>query len=214
MMRKPYALPLGLLALLTFPGCALTNKAQSNFARYFSPALPRAQSSETAQHSGVELRLGRISAGAHLREKIAYRSSSYEIGFYDDFLWTERPADYLRRALSQVLFEEQGLRSIYTGGAPVLDVELVSFEEIRSPQPAALVRITFVLRNERAVLLEQTLTVERPIPPGKHPTPPEAIAQALGDALRTAVYQVTERVLAGLPNPTTSAPVATANPPR
>jgi uncharacterized lipoprotein YmbA len=196
MNQSHYVGPLGLLALLLLPGCALTNKAQSNFPRYFSPALPHV--APLAQRSGVELRLGRVSAGAHLREKMAYRSSTYEVGFYDDLLWTEKPAEYLRRALSQVLFEEQGLRSIVSGAAPVLDVELVSFEELRVPQPAALVRLTFVLRNERTVLLEQTLTVERPLAPGKTPHPPAAVAEALGEALHSMVGQLTTAVLAEL----------------
>lgn len=186
---------LGLLTLLLLGGCALTSKAEANFPHYFSPLLPRAQPKQNTQRSGVELRLGRVSAGAHLREKMVYRTSGYEVGFYDNRLWTEKPTEYLRRALSQVLFEEEGLRSIISGSAPVLDVELVSFEELRAPQPAALVRVTFILRTERAVLLEQTLTVELPLAQATLPVSPDAIAATLGDALRSVVHQVTRRVL-------------------
>ena len=202
--------PLGFCALLLLQGCALTSKATINYPRYFTPVLPRAHLTTAANPSGVELRLGRVSAGAHIREKIVFRRSGYEVGFYDDLLWTEKPAEYLRRALSQVLFEEQGLRSMVSGSAPVLDVELVSFEELRVPAEAALVRLTILLHNERAVLLEQTLTVELPIA-GSKPAAPDAIAEALGEALRSAVSQLSQRVLDQLAV-TPAAPAAPATP--
>src|SRR5689334_19308246 len=82
-------------------GCALTQKATPINARYFSPepaASSRSPAAERAAGSGLELRLGRVMAGAHIRERIVYRDSEYELGFYDDRLWSERPDAYLRRA--------------------------------------------------------------------------------------------------------------------
>ena len=193
------ALPL--LALLLLSGCALTNKAVPTIPRYFSPELPPLQPKAEAPRAGAELRLGRISASSHLREKIVYRSSDHELGFYDDLLWTEKPDSYLRRALSQVLFEQERLRSVVSGAAPVLDVELVSFEELRGPRHAALVRLTFIIRDERVVRVEQTLSVERPIAAAGRDKEPAAIAAALGDAMSSAVSQVCERVLAELGRP-------------
>ena len=193
-------LTLALLAL-PFGGCALTNKAVPTIPRYFSPELPPVQPRAGAPRAGAELRLGRITASSHIREKIVYRSSDYEVGFYDDLLWTEKPVSYLRRALSQVLFEQERLRSVVSGAAPVLDVELVSFEELRAPRHAALVRLTFVVRDERMVRLEQTLSVERPIAAASKDQEPAAIAAALGEAMRSAVAQVSERVIAELGRP-------------
>jgi len=192
---------LALLALLPLGGCALTNKAVPTIPRYFSPELPPVQPKAEAPRAGAELRLGRISAGSHIREKIVYRSSDYEVGFYDDLLWTEKPDSYLRRALSQVLFEQERLRSVVSGAAPVLDVELVSFEELRAPRHAALVRLTFVVRDERMVRLEQTLSVERPIAAASKDKEPAAIAAALGEAMSSAVAQISERVIAELGRP-------------
>jgi len=180
-------------------GCALTQKATPTDARYFSPELPASTSTQVSPRSGlagsaIELRLGRITAGAHIRERIVYRDSPYELGFYEDRLWTERPDAYLRRALAQALFEEQGLRSVVGGAAPVLDVELVRFEEVRKPQHVAASRISFALRDDRVVRRAQTITVELPIPPSEKADAPAATAKALGEVLRSAVAQISERV--------------------
>jgi cholesterol transport system auxiliary component len=180
-------------------GCALTQKATPIDARYFTPELPAAPSSPapaSAPRTGpaIELRLGRVTAGAHIRERIIYRDSPYEVGFYDARLWTERPDAYLRRALSQALFEEQGLRSVVGGAAPILDVELIRFEEVRKPQHVAAGRISFALRDDRVVRRTQTISVELPIPQGEKTDAPAATAQALGQVLRSAVSQISERV--------------------
>lgn len=186
-----------LLALALLAGCALTNKATPTIPRYFTPELPAA-AQPTAARAGVELQLGRVSASSHIRDKIIYRNSSYEVGFYDDLLWTERPDSYLRRALSQVLFEQERLRSVVSGMAPVLDVELVNFEEVRGPEHKALVRFTLRLRDDHMVRLEQTVKVERPIAAVSKAQAPAAIAAALGDALGSAVYEISSRVVTEL----------------
>lgn len=211
---RPLAEGTALLVLLSLGGCALTTKATPTVPRYFSPEPPDLAPKAAVQRSAIELRLGRISAGSHIREKIAYRNSQYEMGFYDELLWTEKPDAYLRRALTQALFEESGLRSVVGGPAPTLDVELVSFEEIRAPRHLALVRVMWVLRDDRVVRSEQTLTVELPIGTGtaaaadKTPAGSDAsdIAAKLGEALRSAVTQIRERVLSELSRPPTQPP--------
>ncbi len=196
-----------LLALCMLSGCALTNKATPTIPRYFTPELPAVTAKSEAPRAGGELQLGRVSASSHIRDKIIYRSSSYEVGFYDDLLWTERPDAYLRRALSQVLFERERLHSVVSGMAPVLDVELVNFEEVREPSHRALVQLTLILRDDHMVRLEQTLKVERPIAAANKAQVPAAIAAALGDALNSAVSEISARVVAEL-GPKTPAGVA------
>lgn len=187
----------GGLALL-LAGCAFFDRAKVRYPRYFSPDLPLATSKIGSKRSGVELRLGRVTAGSYIAEKIVFRESDYEVGFYDYLMWTERPEAYLRRALTRVLFEEEGLMRILSGAAPTLDVELVSFEEVRGPKPVALVRIAFSLHNDRVVFLQETMVVERPIDlRGNHSTA-DAVPEALGEALRIAVYDVSGRVLKDL----------------
>ncbi|MEY2936160.1 MAG: hypothetical protein RL033_6909, partial [Pseudomonadota bacterium] len=88
-------------------GCALLSKSQPFSPRYFSPdaeetAAQHTAAKQTAAASTsppLELRLGQIDAAAHLEERIAYRPSQGELGYYDSWRWTEPPQAYLRRAL-------------------------------------------------------------------------------------------------------------------
>jgi cholesterol transport system auxiliary component len=159
-------------------------------------------------HPELELRLGRVTAGSYIRENIIYRSSEFEVGFYDDLLWTERPDAYLRRALAEVLFEQEHLRSAVSGPVPVLDVELLNFEEVRAPRHIARVRLTFLVHDDRSVRIEQTLAVECPIKETPKAQATAAIAAALGDAMTSAVFQLSERVIAELGHPATASPGA------
>ena len=196
-MKRSSAIGFSWLAF-ALSGCALFSKGEVSFPRYFTPDLPKAPSKVGSKRSGVELRLGRVSAGSYIGEKIVYRESDYEIGFYDYRLWTEKPEVYLRRALTRVLFEEEGLMSVVTGAAPTLDVELVSFEEVKRPTHLALVRVAFSLHDDRVVFMQQTMAIERPIIVLAKGGEADAVAEALGEALRKSVYDVTGRVLKDL----------------
>lgn len=182
-----------LVLALACSGCALFSKGTVPQRRYFSPDLPSAGVT-AVPHANAELRLGRITAGAAIAERIMYRASEHEVGFYDDRIWTEKPEAYLRRALSRVLFEEQGLRSVMRGAAATLDVELVSFEEVCAPLHVGRVKVAYALSDERVVSLQETLAIERPI----SDETPEATAQAMGEALRDAVDLIAGRVSADL----------------
>jgi cholesterol transport system auxiliary component len=168
--------------------CALTSKSDALVPRYYTPE-PFAQT-QPAKAQG-ELRLGRVSSSAHLRESIVYRDSPLEVGFYDENRWTERPDAYLRRALARALFEQRGYRRVLTGQAPTLDVELVAFEEIRKPKRAARIVLTFALHDEHVTKAEETITIERPVAPGGGM---DVFVKAAGEALAAAVDQVSARV--------------------
>jgi cholesterol transport system auxiliary component len=185
------------LALCTLlAGCALTSKSDPWTTRYFSPEAATGGESPAAPTDAgrVRLRLGRISAGKHLRERIAFRSSEHEIGYYDDRRWTEQPDEYLRRALAAALFERRGIGRVVSGGSPTLDVELVAFEEIRGQRPRARLRAVVMLHDQRSGHLERTIGVERPVSQMDGGEQPEAVAQALAETLRVAVEQISALV--------------------
>ncbi len=186
------ALILFLLAL-ALEGCALFSKGDVPMRRYFSPDLQSVRTAAVRRANG-ELRLGRVTAGAAIAERIMFRATEHEVGFYDDRLWTEKPEAYLRRALSRVLFEEQGLQSVMRGAGPTLDVELLRFEEVLTPLHVGRVKVAFALSDERVVSLQQTLSFDRAIGNSS----PEALAQAMGEALREAVNEISGRVTADL----------------
>ncbi|HYQ00440.1 MAG TPA: ABC-type transport auxiliary lipoprotein family protein [Polyangiaceae bacterium] len=174
--------------------CALTSKAQVVTPRYFSPESFERPSSPKATDS-LQLRLGQVSAASHLDERIAYRVRGTEMGFYEDQRWTENPEAYLRRALERNLFEERGISRVIAGGAPILDIELTAFEELRTQPPKARVIVTFSLRDDRRSVVERTLVLERPIVARSGTDEAQRLTETLSDTLEEAVRQVGDEVV-------------------
>jgi cholesterol transport system auxiliary component len=160
-----------------------------------------ASASASAPASGLRLRLGRIQGSSHLRERIVFRNANGELGYYEGRRWTERPEDYVRRALSRALFEERGLTRVVSGAAPTLELELVGFEEIRGPARTARIEAVVVLHDERVVQLEQTVRVERPVRAARDDASAAAVVKALAEALHAAVVRIADEVSARLRAP-------------
>jgi ABC-type uncharacterized transport system auxiliary subunit len=199
-----------LVLLSLVSGCALLTKGDPLTPRYFSAepsearmtdpaAVHAAPASGTAQ--APELRLGRVTSASYLGERLVFRSSSTELGFYEDRRWTEKPEMYFRRALSRALFEEGGFRRTVSGGGATLDVELVEFAELLGPAHVGRARVNFVLYDGRAVRTEGTLSVELPIRAAKEDQQAAVAVSALSLALNGAVTEVVKRVRASLGDP-------------
>jgi cholesterol transport system auxiliary component len=175
--------------------CALTSKAELVEVRYFSPEQtePQDNSGATSVASVVRLRLGRVSSGPNLRERIAYRDAKYELGYYEDLRWTERPETYVRRGLGRSLFETHGLQRVLDGAAPTLDVEVIAFDELRLGEGrAARIQLKVMLYADDGVVLEDTLTFDRPVAGDKPKI--EGVIAAMATALDAAADQVALRV--------------------
>ncbi|CAN5908485.1 hypothetical protein BH11MYX4_BH11MYX4_37650 [soil metagenome] len=193
-------------ALAGTAGCALTSKADVVNIRYFSPEVvkPRLTCADAstapaapAPHDALEVRLGRVSSGSNLRERIAYRDAAYELGYYDDLRWTERPETFVRRELGRTLFEEHGLRRVLGGAAPSLEVEVIAFDDLRLPSGrAARVQLKVILFEDSGVVYEDTFTVDRPVA-GDKPKIEDVVA-AMSSALDLACEQVATRTSAEL----------------
>jgi cholesterol transport system auxiliary component len=186
-----------LLSALALSGCALTSKSEPLDVRYYTPEKVKTQltsaTDRAPQGEGMVLELGRITSGSHLREKMAYRDASWEVGYYEDRRWTERPEAFVRRELGRTLFEERGFRrSISDAAAPVLEVELIAFEEIRAkPTHVARVQLRMILHDGRDVLHEETITVDKPLPGSESTT--DALVAATAEALDAASAQIADR---------------------
>lgn len=195
------------LLLGTALGCALTSKSDPMMPRYFSPDESRGRGRVAAasavgerepETQAIELRLGRVTAASYLGERIVFRDSNYELGYYEERRWTERPEAYLRRAVARALFEDRSLRRLVSGAGPTLDIELSELAELRSP-PVVRVRATYVLYDERVVRQQATLTIERAIPTAATASQSAEIgARAMADALGDTVTQIADRVAADL----------------
>lgn len=187
-------------------GCALTSKAEVVEIRYFSPEQtpPRLTAAEGAHpptahapDGAPELRLGRVSSGPNLRDRIAFRDAAYELGYYENWRWTERPETFVRRALGRTLFEEHGLRRVFGGAVPSLEVEVISFDDVRlASSRAARVQLKVILSADEGVLWEDTVTVDREVAAKKPKI--EDVVGAMAGALDEASELVTQRVQAAL----------------
>ena len=193
-------------ALAGTAGCALTSKADVVNIRYFSPEVvkPRLTNADAsaapaapAPNDAVEVRLGRVSSGSNLRERIAYRDAAYELGYYDDWRWTERPETFVRRELGRSMFEAHGFRRVLGGSAPSLEVEVIAFDDVRLPSGrAARVQLKVILFEDSGVVYEDTFTVEKAVP-GDKPKIEDVVA-AMASALDQAAQQVATRTGAEL----------------
>ncbi len=207
-------------------GCALLSKADVVEIRYFSPehvkpqltggdASTAPEAPRPAPNDALEVRLGRVTSGSNLRERIAFRDAAYELGYYEDWRWTERPETYVRRELGRTLFEEHGLHRVFNGSAPTVDIEVIAFDDLRlKTGRAARVQLKAMLSDESGVLWEDTLTVDRPVTVEKPKI--EDVVAAMAGALDAAAEQVTLKVQSALVARRASAAAAVpapANPP-
>lgn len=202
-LRHSAPLLAGLSALFVL-GCALTSKSEAIEPRYFSPERSGAIEKPASAPAGpaAELRIGRISAATYLDERMVFRDSAVELGYYQEKRWTEPPEEYLRRRLERELFEKRGLRHVVSGSAPTLEVELTAFEEIRKPKRIARVQVSARLQDSRLVRWEETLTVDQPVAESSNDEGADETVEAVSLALVAVVNQIADRVtkeLATLP---------------
>ena len=193
------------IAAVALAGCALTSKADALNVRYFDMEVPaNAAGATTAAMATKEVRIGRISAASHLRDRRVSRKSDSEIDFDEQKRWTERPDSFLRRALAHAFFEEQGMKQSVSGLAPVFDCELLHFEEIVEGGRTTKVRvgIVYALHDERSVLVGERFTVVVPVEGTGDP----GVVHAYEKALRQVVNRVVTTIGPSAVKPPTDTP--------
>jgi cholesterol transport system auxiliary component len=186
---------LRMLLVISAAGCALLGKNDPVVPRYFTPQY-ESEGMKAPAHRELRLRLGRVSAWTHLRERMVVRNSPQELTYAEDRRWTERPEVYLKAALERTLFEERGLVEAFAGAAPTLEVELASFEELRIPKGREQFRVMVLLHDDRSGRMEETITVDEPVAAG--PDSEVAVVEALSRALHRGVDEISDRVVAKL----------------
>jgi cholesterol transport system auxiliary component len=172
-------------------GCALLSRGSSVDTRWYTPELTQTSPGSAERQGGSELRLGRVTSGSDLGLRIAYGDGLYQIGYYEGLRWTERPQQYVRRAVAHALFEQGPFRRALTGEAPTLEVEVVDFEEVKAPTAhAARISLRFVLSTDR-VLLERTVSVTKAVAGGDF----DGFVAAMSQALEASAREVERGVL-------------------
>ena len=183
------------LAALAIAGCALTERGPSVEWTYYSLPPSQAAAAPTPLQKRRPLQLGQVTASSNLAKKIVYRVSEVESGEYENKRWTDRPEDFVSRALERALFEKRGLAQKLSGSAPQLDVEIVAFEEVRAGAGRrGRVTLRFALHDDARVLLRGAVRKE-------HAATSEDIGdvvRAIGEALEEATNDVADTVAATL----------------
>ena len=184
-------------ALLPEFGCALLSKSDAFVARYFTPESAAPSGVPTAS-SGLELRLGRVNSAAYIKDKIVFRDSAYEIGYYEERRWTENPEVYVRRAVERALFDRRGVRQVVYGSGTTLDVDIVAFEEVLAPEHVGRVQLSYSMIDDRVVRFARSVTIERPIAKVAGEANADATVQALSASLVDAVDALADQAVAEL----------------
>jgi len=181
-----------LVMIAALAGCALTSKAPPRELRYFAPSPVVATTpAATPVARAARVRLGRITASAHLRYPIEHRTSEVEITPYETLRWTELPDAYVRRSLSRALFEARPLEQAIGGSAATLDVEILAFEEVtRAGRSAGRVHLRYELRDDRRVLAHDRVVIERA---AADPSIDQVVV-AIGAAMEAATAELADRV--------------------
>lgn len=170
-------------------GGALTEKSTPADVRYFSVQNLEASDASVSRTSALRpLRLGRFSSSANLRAHIVHRESDVELETYDFLRWTENPEDYVRRALAHALFEDSlPLEQAVAGEAPMLDVEVVAFEEVHDHEHhGGRVALAYRLYDDHTVLTRGLVTMER----NASDEHIENVVVAIGAAMNAAVTRI------------------------
>jgi cholesterol transport system auxiliary component len=177
------------LLLVSLAGCALLTRGKTLPVTYYEPAVPAARAVAAAS-PGCVLGLGRVDAADHLREEIEYRTPPYEAGYYDERRWTQAPERYLRRSLELGLFESKRCARMLSDAGATLDVSLLSFTEVRSPE-AARVSVRVLLHEGPRVLIDTTVETQRPV---ARASDFDAVVQAMSEALADVVARIADQV--------------------
>lgn len=178
-----------LLGALALAGCTLLTKAEPLEVTYISPPLSAATPAEGA--SGPALRMTRVAASAHLRERLLVAKGSHSYRQSEAWHWTEEPRGYLERALSTVLFESGNFTRHLAGAPRTLEVELRAFELEGTEQVKAHVAAHLLLHDDSRALREATIEAEVKV---SDPEDPDAVAKAFGQALDEVAKGLLQRL--------------------
>jgi len=189
-------LPWLLAALALLGSCVFRSGDPPRFYEPDSAALHGAVGDRpaAAATAGVPVRLRRVRSAAFFRERIVWRASEVEYGFYEERRWNDLPAHYVERALVTKLRETPGLGLTDDPRAAALYVDVVAFHEVLGPVHVADVALAVSLRGGHRGHLERTFSARVGIADGD----PASLARAMGRALDDVVAQVAEGLAASV----------------
>lgn len=172
------------VALVGLAGCLFRTAEAPRFYRPASVTLDAADD-DNAPAPGVPVRVQSVRSAPFLRERMVWRASGVEYGFYEQRRWSELPTRYVRRALGTALDDTPGVHRGDATATARLDIEILAFDEVLAAHHAQVV-LAVKLRNGAETKLERTFTAETPITGDDG----AAVAEAMGRALDAVVNEV------------------------
>jgi ABC-type uncharacterized transport system auxiliary subunit len=182
-----------LAVLMVLGGCLFRNAQPPLFFKPGSAMLDAVvpDESDPPARGGFAIRLRRVQSESFLRERVVWRVSAVEYGFYEQRRWIDLPAHYVERALKTRLRETPGLRLTDDPRAAGLHVDVLAFDEVLKPAHEANVALAVELDDAaHGRLLTRTFNVRI----GIENDEPASMAKAMGQALDDAVAQVADAV--------------------
>jgi uncharacterized lipoprotein YmbA len=145
---------------------------------------------DAAGEPGPSLRMRRVTAAVHLRERMVWRADDVEYGFYESRRWTEQPAAWVEAALANELAGAHGVVCTEHVGALTLDVNLIGFEEVLSPHGARVGLELNLTSRDGAKLLATRVEANVPIARDEGGEVARSMRKALQDAVTEAATAV------------------------
>lgn len=183
-----------LLSCLALGGCLSgLGEGDGTPIRFFS-AQPDPDPKGVTASEGLELRVRHVTAARHLSDRMVWRASDAEFGFYESRRWTELPVRWVEAALVQELREGHGVMKTDGLSALILDVHLIGFEERLDPHSAEVSIQVAVSRPGAETLLDRRITRHVSIEEDSG----DAVARATRMALSEAVQQAAGEIVRAL----------------
>lgn len=196
--RFDLATRVALLMAALAAGCSLLPEPAAAPRVYRVPSDDGPAAAEGAPAG--RLRLRTVASAAYLDEGVAWRSG-VQVGVRPGVRWAERPEVVLQRVVLAQLFSGGRLVRTEALDAPLLDVELLAFEELLDEGgDVALVELRARLLDEsRDEVLSFELQSRQPL--GSDGDRTEALARALGAGLDDVCSRLAAQVVDTLGRP-------------
>jgi len=182
-----------LAGLAVLAGCLFRQPDPPRFFRPGSATLDAVvpDAADPSLGDGIPIRLRGVRSEPFLGERIVWRVSELEYGFYEQRRWIDLPAHYVERALRTRLRETPGLRLTDDPRAVALHVDVRAFDDVLEPTHEAYVALAVALDDPtRGRLLTQSFSARV----GIGHDDPASMAQSIGRALDDTVAQVADAV--------------------
>ena len=142
--------------------------------------------------------IGKIRAPSRYRDQIVYRSSPYDLGFYEYSRWAEPPDEMVRRALKNIagrsgLFRRADFSDLLPPGMAdlILEGEIVAFDQsVEGEKTYAACELSLFLLDAANSSPLWTFTASNEVRQEKEGGFPEAMSAAVREAIENALLDL------------------------